>query len=223
MLRIPDQRMTLMHTCPLCEQHDSRFFYEDKRRPYYQCQCCALVFVPQEYLLDAEAEKAHYDLHENDPLDAGYRRFLSRTAEPLLERLAPHSKGLDFGCGPGPALAMMLQEAGHEMALYDVYFHPDRSVLAQRYDFVTATEVIEHLYQPNQIWQQWLNLVKPGGWLGVMTKLVKDVEAFASWHYKNDITHVCFYSQETFNYLAQRDNLQIEFIGNDVILLRKPQ
>lgn len=211
-----------MHTCPLCGQPESQFYFADKRRPYYQCQRCALVFVPESHHLDAQAEKAHYDLHENDPLDAGYRRFLSRTAEPLLQRLAPHSQGLDFGCGPGPALAMMLGEAGHQVALYDLYFHPDRSVLTHSYDFVTATEVIEHLYQPAMIWQQWLNLVKPGGWLAVMTKLVIDAEAFASWHYKNDVTHVCFYSRATFEYLAQRDNLHVEFIGSDVILLRKP-
>ncbi|MFM2588377.1 class I SAM-dependent methyltransferase [Vibrio sp. TBV020] len=212
-----------MHNCPLCQSLDTQHYYEDKRREYLQCQQCELVFVNPDQRLDAKAEKAHYDLHENDPSDEGYRRFLSRVCDPILERIAPNSLGLDFGCGPGPTLSLMLEEQGHTMSLYDLYYHPDTSVLDKSYDFMTATEVIEHLYEPNKVWQQWLNLVKPGGWIGLMTKMVIDVEAFASWHYKNDQTHVIFFGRRTFQYLAERDQLELEFIGNDVILLRKAQ
>jgi hypothetical protein len=116
----------------------------------------------------------------------------------------------------------VLREAGHKVALYDIYYQPDTDVLKNTYDFVTATEVIEHLFDPKNIWSQWLSLVKPGGWIGIMTKQVIDLEAFSRWHYKNDPTHVSFFSQPTFRYLAERDKLELEFIGNDVILLRKP-
>ncbi len=54
-----------------------------------------------------------------------------------------------------------------------------------------------------------------------MTKLVIDADAFKSWHYKNDPTHVSFFSRETFRFLAERDGLDVDFVGNDVILLRK--
>ncbi|MCG9684782.1 class I SAM-dependent methyltransferase [Vibrio sp. Isolate23] len=212
-----------MHHCPLCHYPESHHYFEDKRRAYLQCRQCELVFVNPEQRLDAKAEKAHYDLHENDPNDAGYRTFLSRVANPILERIEPSSTGLDFGCGPGPTLSLMMEEQGHNMSVYDLYYHPNTEVLECTYDFMTATEVIEHLYHPDQVWQQWLNLVKPGGWIGLMTKMVIDVEAFAKWHYKNDPTHVVFFSRNTFKYLAERDQLKLEFIGNDVILLRKTQ
>lgn len=212
-----------MHNCPLCQSTQTPQYFVDKRREYLQCQRCDLVFVNPEQRLDAKAEKAHYDLHENNPTDVGYRRFLSRLSVPLLEKMAPNSNGLDFGCGPGPTLSIMLQEHGHTMQLYDIYYHTDTSVLLNTYDFITATEVIEHLYEPDKVWQQWLNLVKPGGWIGLMTKMVIDVEAFAGWHYKNDLTHVVFFSCKTFQYLAERDKLELEFIENDVILLRKTQ
>ncbi|MGB5444758.1 MAG: class I SAM-dependent methyltransferase [Psychromonas sp.] len=212
-----------MHLCPLCSSNQTAFYFKDKSRSYFQCSCCKLVFVLPEQRLDTASEKAHYDHHQNCPDDSGYRQFLSRLATPLIDRLAANSNGLDFGCGPGPALAQLLREAGHKVALYDIYYHPDPQVLENRYDFVTATEVIEHLFDPQKIWSQWLNLVKPGGWIGIMTKLVIDLEAFADWHYKYDPTHVIFFSKETFRYLAERDNLALEFIGNDVIILRKPQ
>lgn len=212
-----------MHFCPLCSSNQTQFYFEDKHRSYFQCSFCELVFVPEEQRLDAVTEKAHYDHHENNPDDPGYRQFLSRLASPLLERITSDANGLDFGCGPGPALAHMLREAGHNMALYDIYYQPDKDVLTETYDFVTATEVIEHLFDPKTIWAQWLSLVKPGGWIGIMTKQVIDLEAFSRWHYKNDPTHVSFFSQATFRYLAERDQLELEFIGNDVILLKKPQ
>lgn len=210
-----------MLLCPLCSSSQTTFYFEDKNRSYYQCSCCDLVFVPQEQRLDSKSEKVHYDHHENDPDDQGYRQFLSRLATPLLERLSADCKGLDFGCGPGPALAHMLQEAGHTISLYDIYYQPKTDVLDDKYDFVTATEVIEHLYDPKKVWGKWLNLVKSGGWIGLMTKQVVDLDAFANWHYKLDPTHVIFFSRRTFRYLAERDNLELEFIGNDVILLRK--
>jgi hypothetical protein len=53
-----------------------------------------------------------------------------------------------------------------------------------------------------------------------MTKLVRDQAAFASWHYKNDPTHVCFYSEETWRWWARQHGASVEIIGADVILLQ---
>ncbi|MHA6965950.1 class I SAM-dependent methyltransferase [Zobellella denitrificans] len=210
-------------SCPLCEHPHTFPFWEDKQRRYARCERCRLIFVEPGYRLDAAAEKAIYDRHENRVDDAGYRRFLSRLAAPLVERLRPGSTGLDFGCGPGPALAAMLTEAGFATTTYDPYYadYPER--LAQCYDFVTCTEAIEHFYQPGREWRQLLTMLAPGGWLGLMTKLARDQAAFANWHYKQDPTHVSFFSRDTFLWLAARDGLGIEFIGADVILLHKPE
>ncbi|MCW8331087.1 class I SAM-dependent methyltransferase [Photobacterium sp. SDRW27] len=213
-----------MLTCPLCSSQSVGAFHQDKRRAYFRCLDCALIFADPEALLPPDDEKAVYDQHENNPEDQGYRRFLNRLAAPLIERLGPAPlSGLDFGCGPGPTLSVMLEEMGYNMAIYDLYFANEPAVLEQQYDFVTCTEAIEHFYTPAKEWGQLTGMVKPGGWLGLMTKLAIDADAFAQWHYKNDPTHVSFFSRETFRYLAKRDGLEVEFVGNDVILLRKTQ
>ncbi|UXI01205.1 class I SAM-dependent methyltransferase [Photobacterium sp. TY1-4] len=213
-----------MQTCPLCQHQSADAFVEDRLRAYFRCQACALIFADPAALLAPADEKAVYDQHENNPADQGYRRFLNRLAEPLSERLGPAPlDGLDFGCGPGPTLSVMLAEMGHQMAIYDPYFADEPALLEATYDFVTCTEAIEHFYTPAREWALLLNMVKPGGWLGLMTKLATDAEAFARWHYKNDPTHVSFFSRETFRFLARRDGLSVEFVGNDVILLRKTQ
>ncbi len=207
--------------CPLCDSAGAVPYCSDRRRPYLQCGECRLVFVPPGYRLDRAAEKAEYDLHRNEVDDPGYRSFLSRLATPMLERLAPGARGLDFGCGPGPALAHMLREAGMEVALYDSFYRPDEAVLADRYDFICATEVVEHLHHPGRELARLWSLLHSGGCLGVMTKLVRDRDAFAGWHYKNDPTHVCFFSADTWRWWARDRGAALEIIGADVILLEK--
>ncbi|GLS85007.1 methyltransferase [Paraferrimonas haliotis] len=180
-----------------------------------------MVFADPNSLLPPQAEKSVYQNHQNTPEDKGYRKFLSRLAEPLKERLPLYQNGLDFGCGPGPTLHLMLEEAQHTVSIYDPYFAPDRQVLRHKYDFVTCTEAIEHFYRPGREWQLLCQLLKDNGWLAIMTKLVINEAAFANWHYKNDPTHVSFFSRETFEYLAKRDGFSLEFIGQDVILMQK--
>ncbi|MFT6890736.1 MAG: SAM-dependent methyltransferase [Halioglobus sp.] len=207
--------------CPLCGGFESLPFYSDKRRTFERCQTCLLVHVSPRYYLDSSAERAEYDKHQNFVQDLGYRKFLSRLADPLLKRLAARAHGLDFGCGPGPALADLLTKAGCTVDLYDVFYEPDQTVLEKYYDFICATEVAEHLHRPGAVFDQLWDLLLPGGYLGLMTKLVRDETAFARWHYKNDPTHVCFFSRETFQWWAVKRGAQIEFIGADVIILKK--
>jgi len=207
--------------CPLCAGIGISAYFSDKRRSYQRCDRCHLVFVPARFYLDRGAERAEYDLHQNEIGDAGYRAFLSRLLRPLTERLEPGARGLDFGGGPGPALAEMLREGGFDMSLYDSFYLPDKRPLQDQYDFICATEVVEHLHQPGAELARLWALLRPGGWLGIMTKLVRNRAAFANWHYKNDPTHVCFFSGDTWRWWAGQQGAQLSLIGADVILLAK--
>ena len=55
-----------------------------------------------------------------------------------------------------------------------------------------------------------------------MTKLVLDEAAFSRWHYKNDPTHVVFFSQQTWQWWALQKSARLEQHGADVVLLHKP-
>ena len=206
--------------CPLC-QGGNYFFHKDSRRSYLRCIQCSLVFVTPESRPTQAEEKTQYDLHENNPVDEDYRNFLNRLANPLLEKLKPKSSGLDFGCGPGPTLSVILEEADHNISLYDPIYHPDKNVLSDNYDFITATEVFEHLHYPSKDLMVLHNALKPGGWLGVMTKRVSNKKAFTQWHYIQDPTHVCFWSETTFNWLAKKWNSNVKFPADDVALIQK--
>ena len=121
----------------------------------------------------------------------------------------------------GRKISIMLEEIGHTVTLYDHFYAHNAAALLQPYDFITATEVVEHLHDPATILTQLWTILKPGGYLGLMTKLVRDQKAFATWHYKNDLTHVCFFSKATFEWLAEQWQAELEFPHNDVIVLHK--
>lgn len=222
--------MAPLPACPVCLAAGSRHFMQvrtGKRavqpaRDYWRCPACHATFLEPSQRLDAAAEAAYYRLHRNDAADPAYRRRLLRLAEPLLARLAPGRSGMDYGCGPGPALAAMLTEAGHRVALYDPLFLDDASVLSRRYDFVTCTEVAEHFHRPHEEFDRLGRLLRPGGWLALMTAFQTDDAAFAHWHYRRDPTHVVFYREATFHALAAARGWRCVIPVADVALLQTP-
>jgi len=212
--------------CPLCGGARIAPYHRDKVREYLSCATCDLVFVPPAWHLSAAEAKAYYDLHDNRPDDPGYRRFLGRLFTPLNQRLAPNSRGLDFGCGPGPALAQMLTEAGHAVALYDPFYAPDKTVLTASYQFITLSEVVEHLAHPGQELERLWNALEPGGILAIMTKRVRNQAAFKTWHYITDPTHIAFFPEPAFHWLSDYlssmgPSATLVIAGNDVVLIEK--
>lgn len=207
--------------CPVCEGAPCRPFMEVDGLRYWRCDRCEATVLEPGQLPSPETELEQYRLHQNDPADPGYRQFLSRLADPLLERLLPEASGLDYGCGPGPALAAILREAGHPMALFDPFFHPDQSALQRQYDFITCTEAVEHFHYPADNFRRLNGLLMPGGWLGIMTSFQAGDERFARWHYRRDPTHVVFYRETTFRRLADDYGWRCEFPRPNVALLRK--
>jgi hypothetical protein len=213
--------------CPLCDNSRSQQFHEQvvpagsgQRRSFRRCDTCSLVFVPRRFHLSRADERAVYEQHENDPADAGYRRFLSRLFEPLRARISDGATGLDFGCGPGPTLSAMFRESGVQCAEYDPFFANDDGVFDARYDFIASSEVFEHLAQPAAVLDRLLAVLKPHGWLGVMTKRVSTPSAFADWHYVRDPTHVSFFSDATFMWIGERFEMTVHIVSADVVLLQ---
>ena len=211
-----------MTLCPLCNSEDNWSFHRDAMRQYRRCRKCELVFVPELFWLNRVEEEAIYNLHENDSNDAGYRHFLTRLCTPLLSRLgATPRHGLDFGCGPGPALAAMLVEHGHTVELYDPIYFDKPALLHKKYDFICATEVVEHFRNPRESFLLVFSMLKPSGWFAVMTKRVRDEAAFKNWHYIRDPSHIVFYNEKTFQYLAEQHHADLELPEADVVLFRK--
>jgi hypothetical protein len=207
-----------MNQCPLCMCQKTDFFHKDRYRSYFMCPNCGLVHVPKLYHLSQDKEKHRYDMHCNNAEDDGYRRFLHKLIDPLVERLEKGVEGLDYGSGPEPVLAAMLREKGFKMNIYDPFYTDNTGILDRQYNFLTCCETMEHFSDPRKEWEQFLVLVKKGGWIGIMTQLLESADDFARWHYINDETHVCFYSGKTFEWLGKRYGVKIIQEGTSVVL-----
>ena len=134
-------------------------------------------------------------MHDNDPDDPGYRAFLSRLWDVLRPRLRKNAVGLDYGCGPGPALASMIREDGFAVEKYDLYFFPDRAPLQRKYDFITCTETVEHLRRPMAVFNlAGFFMLADSGQIGVMTGILDDRSGVpVTGTIRRDPTHIAFY------------------------------
>ena len=134
------------------------------------------------------------------PLVNAVRRF--HTAE---------ENGLDFGSGPEPVLSQILENEGFSVEAYDPVFRSKPELLERKYDYIICCEVIEHFHNPSKEFALLSKMMKSGGRLFIKTSLLSDDTDFGSWWYKNDITHVFFYSVKALEYI--RDNYKFSEFG----------
>jgi hypothetical protein len=204
--------------CPLCHSNQIKPYFQSKDTTYLNCSQCDLVFAPKEFHLSDSEEKARYDSHQNNPEDERYRRFLSQVFNPVIDFIKPSAMGLDLGSGPGPTLSVMFEERGFKVDLFDKFYANDESIFNNKYDFITATEVVEHLDNPGAQLTKLCNMLNKSGVLAIMTKMLNNNIDFSSWYYKDDPTHVCFFSKVTMSYLANIWSMDVNFYGDDVVL-----
>lgn len=183
-----------------------------------QCNHCGLIQVAHKDRLSPAAEKSIYDLHQNDPLQPEYRQFLQRLVVPLLTHLPSGARGLDFGCGPGPALASLLSELGYTCHNYDLYYAHEPALLQRPYNFITATEVFEHLAEPAEVLGMLTRCLVPGGVLAIMMQRPDEQPDFAKWGYLKDPTHITFYTNQSLEFIQQRFNLNEVYRDRDVLI-----
>lgn len=210
-----------MKSCTVCGSRLIKPFYTSDSLKYWSCNLCETKFLDKEHYINKYAEKKRYLEHENSIEDEGYRAFLSKLVNPLKIKINRDSKGLDYGCGHGPALADIFIKDKYLMDLYDPFFFPNKEIFSKTYDFITCTETAEHFFNPNKEFDLLDTLLKKDGWLGVMTCFLTTNEAFDSWYYRRDPTHVVFYAEKTFEVIAKQRDWNCEIIAKDVVLFNK--
>lgn len=193
---------------------------DDAGRGYHRCAECDLVFLDPRHRLAPLGEVMRYLEHDNRRDDPAYLDFLRRVGDPVRARLPRGARGLDFGCGPVPVLGEWFTANDHPTASYDPLFHADDALLAERYDFVTCSEVVEHAHDPAVLFETLRSLVAPGGILGVMTRFHGLEAPFDRWWYRRDPTHVCFYSGRTMEWIAAGFGWTLELPRAHVALFR---
>lgn len=187
---------------------------------FFRCRTCSLVVKDPAVRATPEQERAHYEKHNNDLTDSGYRGHLLKLISAMLPFLMTSAEGLDYGCGPVLSIEPLMTERGMRCVSYDPFFFPSHHLVASdRYDFITCCEVSEHFKDPRGEYDRLRGMLKRGGILGVMTRLVP--ESFESWWYHRDPTHVVFYSEATLSWIGAHLGFTLLERQGDVTVLRK--
>ncbi|WP_037315184.1 class I SAM-dependent methyltransferase [Salegentibacter sp. Hel_I_6] len=190
--------------CILCEG-STKDFWKSKKRKYVECIHCGCIQLLKEFYISKKAEEARYLAHNNDIENPGYQNFVKPITSRVLKDFSTAKKGLDYGCGTGPVASTLLEKEGYSIALYDPYFYPDAAVLNTEYDYIICCEVMEHFYEPKREFRELAARLNPGGKLYCKTQLYSEDINFDSWYYKNDRTHVIFYTKKSLEWI--KDNL----------------
>jgi hypothetical protein len=178
-------------------------------RLYYSCDECHLIFTDPKHHLSREEEKNRYLVTSQQQDKSVHDHDLHEIIDPALKYITPEMKGLDYGCGPEPLLSEILTEKSFRCYNYDPLFdfgHPE-----EVYDYIFATECLENFFVPANDLHKIDELLKIGGYLFVTTAQTPKIENFDKWSYKDEPTHVSFYSKATFDYIAKKFNYNIVY------------
>ncbi len=210
--------------CPLCTSKTIDFVHPNHDMHYTYCPHCEFIALNPCFYLNSEKEKKQYDQHHNSLENEGYVAMFEQFLDFFWENLPPHPTIMDFGSGPSPVLASLMQRRETNVACYDKFYAQNNRVLQKdTYDLITSTEVFEHLDKPLETLQTLSKCLKKGGYIAIMTLFHANNEAdFWQWWYRRDPTHISFYTPKTFEVLAGLCGLKI--VKNDkkrMIVLQK--
>lgn len=137
--------------------------------------------------------------------------------EQVEKRIPKDSSGLDYGCGPNPLLAKMLQEKGYTCDHYDPLYFPSGKK-NESYDFLLLSEVIEHFRDVRKEFELIKPLLKPESLIVISSSWLP--EDFANWHYHRDPTHISFYNTRSLREVSKLLEKYVEKVSKNLAVLK---
>lgn len=222
--------------CPFCEDTDHRFEFATNQYNLVQCGTCELVYKSESS--EASELAINQELYTDDFVERrqwGKKRLFNvakRRLEALKSQIPDGGRILEIGCGTGEFLQLARTE-GYKVEAVDMSksvchyvenrlgipcfngtlqeFHPDH----KDYDAIVAFDIIEHLVEPNVFLKQLLNRLGPSGVLFLEMPNWQCLEQSVFGHLWNMINirdHVSFFSKKSWETVANRMKLKINFI-----------
>jgi SAM-dependent methyltransferase len=205
-----------MRKCKICDNETIDIVDNKTKKIYHKCLECEYIFLDEFFYVDEVREKKHYDKHHNSFESLGYVKMFEDLIEEFVAPLKENIKSaLDFGCGEGEVLPVLLERNNIVCDRYDLFYFPQKVYLGKEYDIILSTEVFEHLKNPLEIFKELLSYVKKDGYLLLMSAFhPSNDEEFLKWWYIRDITHIGFFNLKTFEYIA--DALDVKIVKHNL-------
>ena len=200
--------------CPICNSINLKTL-ANRRRKFFRCDSCFFIWAdPAEWPPDESARK-RYLLHNNEGDE--YKSYILKIITNALAAASafprpeggPIKKILDYGSGPNPLASVLLREMGYEVHSYDPFF-ADEKPLAETFDLGISIEAAEHFKNPLDDFAVFSGALKKGAAAFVQTSIAPiEDNAFLSWWYAEDITHISFYSEKSLCVIAEKLSLEL--------------
>lgn len=157
--------------CKICGFATESFKSNEFHLEFHHCPRCEFIFKDKEDILEEEEELKRYLLHENSIEDERYLDYFQKFIDGTIGKYQlSGNKVLDFGSGPEPVLAYLLEtKYNMDVDIYDIFFAPEKVYEGKKYDLITSTEVVEHLEDPIKYFSLFNSLLKEDGYLCIMT------------------------------------------------------
>jgi len=194
--------MSVSDPCKLCLASACVPAGRNKHKEFVHCPDCGLVFVPREFWVNEDEERARYAHHDNSLSNEGYVRFLGQVADVVAGLEPKPGRVLDFGSGDSAVLTSILRRRGFDCAAYDPIYGLGQAALRDQYDTVVVCEVIEHLRDLRADLALLKECLAPGGRVVVRTQVYPSVATIPTWWYARDATHINFFGKQTLAFAA---------------------
>lgn len=209
--------------CRLCgsklEFKFSKLVLRKNTVSYFQCTSCLSLQTETPYWLD----EAYSEVQPNFDTGAVRRTLYNVASVILISRLFSIKAWQDQGGGNG-MLARTLRDYNLNAQSSDKYLEPSftRGITAfglGENDGLSCFEVLEHLPNPSK---------ELAGWLHERVRVaILSTEIYCGqgedWQYLSPENgqHVFFYSKEALKLVANKNGLQVEFLGIYIVMFRE--
>ena len=221
-------------SCKLCGSDNFKYrkgeVRDNKELKILECLECSLVYLSSTKHINKsfyEESNMHkeIDFHkwQNDTKEDDKRRF------EFMKTMIRNKSVLDFGSGNG-GFAILAKDIAKNIATVElekavvshyeknaISLYDDLDKIDEKFDYITAFHVLEHLSEPEIIIKKMTALLKEGGKIILEVPNSNDAllsiyesEAFSKFTYWS--CHLYLYNQHTMTLLAKNTSLKIDFV-----------
>jgi glycosyltransferase involved in cell wall biosynthesis/ADP-heptose:LPS heptosyltransferase/predicted Zn-dependent protease len=200
--------------CPVCGAAAPAVVVK-KCQTYHRCPACACVFTtyidPELMATENNGSSARHDQNQDAVRLSRLLAALGRRTEKLV----------DFGCGHGET-TRFLQSKGFDAVGIDKDTKVQLGDLGDdSVDGIMMVEVIEHLYEPHAIFQQFNRILKTGGAIYVESSFA-DNKNLVEWPYLDpSIGHCTVHTLSSMAFVAAKNGFKLNWLSPHVCFFTK--
>jgi 2-polyprenyl-3-methyl-5-hydroxy-6-metoxy-1,4-benzoquinol methylase len=221
-------------SCKLCGSDNFKYrkgeVRDNKELKILECLECSLVYLSSVNHIDEsfyEESNMHKEIDfskwQNETKEDDERRF------EFMKTMIKNKSVLDFGSGNG-GFAILAKDIAKNIVTVElekavvshyeknaISLYDDLDKIDEKFDYITAFHVLEHLSEPEIIIKKMTALLKEGGKIILEVPNSNDAllsiyesEAFSKFTYWS--CHLYLYNQHTMTLLAKNTSLKIDFV-----------